>query len=233
MAGENESKTSIQDIAKSLLVAADEKPADALEENESPAEGREETTQDDLTTDDLADEDSEDQGQDEAEAEAESEAEEDTDEAEDDQTIIDIRDEDVIDVMIDGKLEQRTIGELKKAISGEGAIEKRLQEATELRKTAHAERTTILEKLAEQERIVANSLAALDDTVFKAVIPAPDPKMKDTNPAAYLRHKEAYDEDQKRIANAKRSVQAKVREFGEQRAARLKEYGAAASKEIA
>jgi hypothetical protein len=232
MAGEI-SKTSVEDIAKTLL----QMPVEDVVEDDSPVEGSE---VDDLTTDETADEAGQDQETTEVEevpyegeSETEDEADDEAEVGEEAQTYVDIRDDDEIEVMIDGQLETRTIADLKKAVSGEGAIEKRLQEATEARKTAHAERTTMLEALAEQERLVANSFAALDETVFKAVIPPPNPKMKDTNPAAYLRHKEAYDEDQKRISDAKRAVQSKVQELAAQRQVRLKEYGDAAAQQIA
>lgn len=231
MAGEP-SKTSLVDIAASLLSANTEEATNPIVEEKA----------DDLTTDETADDagqvqDTTDQDEvpPEGESESESEDEADVEELDDTsaQTVIDIRDEDEIDVMIDGQLVTRTIADLKKAVSGEGAIEKRLQEATETRKTAHAERTAVLEALAEQERVVTNAFAALDDKVFAPVIPAPNPSMRDTNPAGYLRHKEAYDEDQKRIADAKKAVQSKVQELATQRQARLKEYGEAAAKQIA
>lgn len=255
MAGENQeegSKTSVQDIAAMLLKkpsAETERPDDTDQDDQddqSPTQGSEE---DDLETDaNDADDQSPTQGTQEGDEQSEQDQTEPDDastedEAEDgeaDETtedgqpqILDVTDDDLIDVMIDGKLEQRTLGELKKAIAGEGAIEKRLQEATEARKTAHAERTSILEALADQERVVVTALQALDDTVFKPVIPAPDPKLKDKNPALYLRHKEAYDEDQKRIAEGKKAAQDKVADLLKQRQQRLKEYGEAAAPVIA
>jgi hypothetical protein len=226
MAGEESKTSSVEDIAKMLLTPTDGQAAPVVEDEEddnSPAEG---TIEEDLTTDadeneqeqeDIADED----GDDQLEADDDPEPE-----------VIDIRDEDTIDVMIDGKLEQRTVGELKKALSLAGATDKRLHEATEIRKAAIAERTTALEQLAAQERIVAQSLTSLEDTLFKAVIPAPPAALK-SNPAAYLRHKEAYDEDQARIATARKAVTDKVSELAQQRQVRLKEYGEAAAAQIA
>jgi hypothetical protein len=240
MAGE-ESKTSVADIAKMLLTPAGQADGSlTAEEENSPAEGTisDDTEETDLTTDDAYDDtdagadDAGDQEQDDGEVSDETTDEEEDAGADSEPAIIDIRDDDLIDVMIDGKLETKTIGELKKAISLSGATEKRLHEATEIRKTAMAERTTALETLAAQERIVAAAFSSLEDTLFKAVIPAPDPKMKATNPAAYLRHKEAYDEDQARIATAKKAVQDKVTELATQRQTRLKEYGETAAQQI-
>ena len=251
MAGETQeegSKTSVQDIAAMLLKkpsAETERPDDTDQDDKSPTQGSEE---DDLDTDATQEDDQsptegsddEDQGEQDQTEPDDASTEEEAEDGEADETtedgqpqILDVTDDDLIDVMIDGKLEQRTLGELKKAIAGEGAIEKRLQEATEVRKTAHAERTSILEALADQERVVVTALQALDDTVFKPVIPAPDPKLKDKNPALYLRHKEAYDEDQKRIAEGKKAAQDKVADLLKQRQQRLKEYGEAAAPAIA
>lgn len=211
------SKTSIADIALSLLKPAAEQAEDTLDdvtevEQELPPEGNDADETDDTTEEAL------DESEDTADAEP---------------TFIDINDDDVIDVMIDGVLEQRTIGDLKKALSGEGAIEKRLQEATETRKTAHAERTVMLETLAANESIFATALSTLDSNLFKGVIPAPDERMRNTNPDVYLRHKEAYDADQQRINAAKAAIAANVKAISAQRDARLKEYGKEAATRIA
>lgn len=221
------SKTSIADIAASLLVAkAEQSPAEGsaddedgdFEEDQSPAEGTEQSETDDQ----------QDQVEEEG-VEEDAEADEDSEEAGE---AITIDDEDLIEVVVDGKVEQWTIADLKKAASGEGAIERRLQEATELRKTAHAERTTMLEKLYGQEQVIAKAVADVGETLYKPLIPAPDESMKSKNPAAYLRHKDAYDADQARIAAAKKAVEDKVAELNAQRVERLKEYGAAAAVEI-
>jgi hypothetical protein len=142
----------------------------------------------------------------------------------------DVSDDDVLTVVVDGEEREVTIGELKKAHSLGGATEKRLQEATELRKTAHAERTQMLEKLAEEERTLAEALSSLDEQVFKPVIPAPNEAMKRTNPEQYLRHRDAYDADQKRIADAKKAVQDRINTIAKTRQDRLKAYADDAGK---
>lgn len=229
-----ESKTSVADIASMLLKPVAPTVNDEADE-QSPGEGT--TDETDLDTDVTEGDDPEEQDQDDLDQSSEDEDEdEDADDKPDEDgqpQIIDVQDDDLIDVMIDGKLEQRTLGELKKAIAGEGAIEKRLQEATEVRKTAHAERTAILEELADQERLVAQALTSLDENVFKAFIPAPDPRLKDADPKRYLRHKEAYDEDQKRIAEGKKVIETQVAALAAQRQKRLEEYGKAAAPVIA
>jgi len=232
MPGE-ESKTSVSDIAQMLLKPTAQPDMSAeTDEDQSPDAGDLVT---DLTTDDVAaevEEAAEVDGQEQESEGTEEETEQADEEDEEASGYIDIRDDDVIEVMIDGKLETRTIGELKKAISFEGAIEKRLQEATETRKAAIAERTTALENLATQERIIASAFNAVEADLFKPVIPAPPAELKAKNPGAYLRHMEAYNEDQARIAHAKKAVQAKIEEFATQRNERLKEYAQVAGQQI-
>jgi len=169
---------------------------------------------------------------DDAEAAAEPDDEEvveDEDEGKEDEDgeaeYLDIRDDDLITVMVDGEEQEVSIGDLKKAHSGEGAIEKRLQEATELRKTAHAERTSVLEKLADNERVILETISSLDESVFKAIVPPPNEADIEKDPAKYVRHKKAYEEDQKRISEAKRAVEDKKAALERQRLDRLTEYG--------
>jgi len=154
------------------------------------------------------------------------------DESDDEPEYLDIRDDDIITVMVDGQEQELTIGELKKAHSLGGATEKRLQEATELRKTAHAERTQMLEKLADQERLLTQALTDLDDSVFTPVISAPPQELRRSNPDQYLRHQEAYQEDQKRIANAKKAIEGKLEALNKQRTERLQAYAREAGKII-
>ena len=214
--------SSLEDIAALLI-----KPANSPEQGTDDVDDQTPATEEDLDADDQEVDQDE---ADDTEGDGSVTADEDDN---DGVQYIDINDDDVLEVMVDGKLETRTIAELKKAASGEGAIERRLQEATETRKTAHAERTTILEKLAENEQMLVTALTSLDASVFVGVIPAPNESLKTSNPAQYLRHKEAYDADQLRIANAKNAINTKIAELDAQRNARLQEYGKEAAATIA
>lgn len=162
----------------------------------------------------------------------EDEQSDDQDADDDGSDYFDINDDDLLTVMVDGEEREVSIGDLKKAHSLGGATEKRLQEATEARKAAHAERTQQLEKLATYERELTEALSNLDESVFASVIPAPDENLRRSNPERYLVHKEAYEQDQQRIADAKQAVQGKLKEIQEARNERLKEYSEAAGKVI-
>lgn len=145
---------------------------------------------------------------------------------------LDIDDGDLITVMVDDEEQEVSIGDLKKAFSGEGAIEKRLQQVTETRNRAMSEHTQALEKLAADERNLTSALDSLDDNLFKGVIPPPSDDLRHSNPDQYLRHKEAYDNDQRRIAEAKKTIDDKRAEIENQRNERLQEYAQKAAEVI-
>jgi hypothetical protein len=215
-----------------------------LIQQNSPKEGSEEPSGDtseeeggeeeDLTTDDQGDdgddtEDDDDQdGGDSAEDDADDEAEDD-----DEPEFVEIRDDDIVEVMVDGEIQEWTIEELKKAASGEGAIDKRLQEATELRKTAHAERTTMLETLYANETLFNAAVQAIESEMYSEMVKKPSAELKAKDPNRYLRHLDAYEADQERIGKIKTTLQAKVKELQKARADRLEAYGADAAKQLA
>jgi len=212
------------DIAAMLVASTKEPPVDDPQDEEAPEEVLEE-------------EQSPSGGDDQDELPPEAEASEDDDEAgdehDDEIEYLDLDDATLIDVVVDGEEREVSIGELKKAFSGEGAIEKRLQEATELRKTAHAERTSALEKLHADELAIRQVFDGLDESLFKEVIPAPTAKLKAENPEQYIRHLDAYNQDQARIAAAKKYFDEKKVALEKQRSQRLEEYGKVAAQVIA
>lgn len=225
---------SLAEVAATLITGTDD--AQASEETDENQEA-------DLDVSDGTEEEDPTGGDNDEETTSELEEDEGNDEQEDDQSTgededdvdpeyFDINDDDLISVMVDGEEQEVSIGDLKKAHSLSGATEKRLQEATELRKTAHAERTQMLEKLAEEERVLTETLSGLDDSVFAPVIPEPTAELRRSNPEQYLRHKEAYDADQTRISDAKNAVQTRLDEIKQTRADRLAEYSKAAGQVI-
>ena len=125
---------------------------------------------------------------------------------------------------VDDQEVEVSIGELKKTYSGEGAIEKRLQEATETRKQAHADATMLMERLAQDQAALETALDGLDDNLYQAVIPPPPAELKKSNPERYLQHKEAYDQDQERIAKAKQALEKALNDTKQQREERRQEY---------
>lgn len=235
-------KTSTADIAATLLNPAkpgdedDNLDGDQVDKNASDADEDDDfDTQDDqspgggdddkdvVETDDDLDEDDDESGDEDT----------DDDEADDEIDYLDIDDDDIINVTVDDEEQEVSIRDLKRAYSGEGAIEKRLQEATEIRKEAHARTTQTLENLAAQERELQQALEGLDDNLFKGIIPPPDDRMRQTDPERYMRHKDAYDQDQQRIADAKKVIEDKKGEISQQRQQRLDEYAKEAGAVIA
>lgn len=218
---------SVADIAATLL----SKPA----QEQVPTGEDLDTDTDELEGDEVGSDEGEEDGQgpDDLDQDEGDEQEEDEPTDEDDEAdYLDIRDDDLITVVVDGEEQEVSIGALKKAFSGEGAIDKRLQEATELRKAANAERVQMLEQLAAQQRTLEEALTSLDGTVFAPVIPEPSQQLRRSNPEQYLRHKEAYDADQKRIATAKKAVQDKITQLSGERDQRLAEFARQASQII-
>lgn len=221
-------KLSLADVAATLIqtpdAAADNEEADVeevSEDQETPTGGESDDT--DEVVDETPDE-PDDESTDEGDEQEGDDEQPDDEDADDEPEHFEISDDDLLTVMVDGEEQEISIGDLKKAHSLSGATEKRLQEATETRKAAHAERTQMLEKLADQERMLTQALSDLDDSVFQPVISEPPAELRKTNPAQYLRHKEAYDEDQKRIKAAKDAINTKLDSIQKQRAERLEAY---------
>ena len=191
---------------------------DLLEDAEPDAEDTSDDMSDDFDADDF-DEPENDAEDDEEPAEAEE--------------YLDIQDDDLITVMVDGEKQEVTISDLKAAYAGEGAIQKRLQEATEARKHYLSLNRQLSEKLFADEQIAASALASLDETTFKPLVSKPLASLRQTDPGRYLKHLEAYEADQQRIAHAKEAVQTKIKELQDQRTQRLNQYAMEAGRVIA
>lgn len=224
-------------IAETLVTLPEEQDSEEISADAENADSDQEGVEASGDTADEAEEvPSEGDLNDEAEEEtleAESDAEEeDLEESEEEPEYLDIEDDVEIEIMVDGELETRTLGELKKLASGEGAIEKRLEEATTLRKESHSHATQMLEYLGAQDALYKEALDNLDSTVYAEFIPAPDEKLQDTNPAAYIKHKKAYDSDQKRIKNAKQAIERKIKELNDARQERLQQYAQASAQRV-
>lgn len=221
------------DIAATLLQGetpktgeASQKEVNAVIQSDATDEQDQEQDNEDQSPDGGQEFEEEDDASDEDDQQVETE----DDEVEEDETggdetdYLDVRDDDLISVTVDGEEQEVSIGDLKRSFSGEGAIEKRLQDATETRKAAHAEATQKLEALTAQEQSLAQALDGLDDNLFKEFIPKPDENLRQSNPDRYLKHKEAYDQDQQRIQEARNMIEGKKKELEQQRQERLKQY---------
>ena len=94
-----------------------------------------------------------------------------------------------ITVKVDGEEVAVTLEDLKRSYSGQGKIQKGMQEAAEIRKQAMAE--------AQQANAIAQRLAATYQKVqeqgFIAPPKEPDPQMLDDDPIGYMQAKRDYD----------------------------------------
>lgn len=187
----------------------DDDPSEVEEiEPDSPSKGNDEPDPED--TGDEEDEEDDDAGDDEEQPEEDDEG--DDEDQPDKEAHLDVTDEDLIEVMIDGEVTYKTVGEAKKALSGEGAIEKRLQDATELRKTAKKEADDALKDLNRQRESLLGAYQQLQDLVFAPAVREPDPRLKETDPQRYIIQRDEYQQDQMRIQQGKAFMQQKVNE---------------------
>lgn len=167
-----------------------------------------------------------DEGAEEAEAEAaqaaEDEATEDATEDEDaDDTeehpdfpeLTEIGDDTVFSVTVDGEETEVTLADLKKAYSGEGAIAKRLQDATEAKKAVEAERQQIRQELDTGRQKLVQAFKTFDAMMFQPSIAKPDPSLQKTDPQQYLIQMENYREDQSRLQARRSQVQGAMQQY--------------------
>jgi hypothetical protein len=131
---------------------------------------------------------------------AESDAEDDTDEEDDnssDETDETTEEDDGneaqqrITVKVDGKEVDVTLDDLKRSYSGQGKIQKGMQDAAEMRKQAEVVYHNLQ---AEQQRFLQN-VQALQQEGLKSPPKAPDYAMLETDPIGYMQDKAAYDND--------------------------------------
>lgn len=184
----------------------------------------EDTSEDDLFSDDGLDDEDNPDAIDEEDLDADDTSDEedsDEDEAEqegddDDLDYLDISDEDLIEVKIDGEVVYRTVEDAKKALSGEGAIEKRLKEATVTRKKAVASYEAGLTELETSRQHIIDGLTAIEEVAFAAMVPPPNEAIRQTNPGQYLQQLDRFRADQKRISDLRDALAENVGKLREQ-----------------
>lgn len=120
---------------------------------------------------------------------------------------VDIRDTDVIEVMVDGELTEFSIADAKKALSGEGAIDKRLKDATEARKKAQADHSLLLEQFSQTHATNTKLLSDLHGIMFKPSVAKPDASLRQRDANAYLRQMDAYEADQSRVSEGQGALE--------------------------
>ena len=167
--GDNEEDDTILDDA-----GASAAPSEEDEDDDTNDEDTQQADDDPLSN--LFDED----GQDDADHERDVDGEEDGFDASK------LGDDAMLSVTVDGEEVAVSLGDLKRRYAGEGAIERRLQVATEARNKA-------LEDYNKSTELVKGIMERLGQNLFRRTIPAPDESLRRTNPTKYLLDKEQYD----------------------------------------
>ena len=160
-------------------------PADDTDDNTLSSEDGEEDTSSTKTEDDNAEDDvlggdlfSEDDADEDRDGEGESDAL-DTSKLGDDVEL---------SVTVDGEEKKVTLGELKRRYAGEGAIEKRLQVATETRNQAVTDYT-------KMQQLSATVLEKFGQFLFRRTVEPPPEALLTQNPTEYIRRKELYEKE--------------------------------------
>jgi len=134
-----------------------------------------------------------------------------------------LTDDTVLAVTVDGTTKEVTLADLKKAYSGEGAIEKRLQDATLQRKAAESERQKVQQELQEGRDRLVQAFRSFDHLMFQPRVPKPDPQLQQSNPQQYLLQMEQYRQDQDQLGSRRQQVQRALEQYEGQKAQELQE----------
>jgi hypothetical protein len=94
----------------------------------------------------------------------------------------------LVSVTVDGAEETVTLADLKRRYAGEGAIDRRLQEATEAR-------TATVKTYETGKQIIETTLKEFGAAMFNRTVPAPDEGLRQSDPTRYLLQRDAYDRE--------------------------------------
>lgn len=210
---------SLDEVAASLLVNPNEKPVaketvDNSEENTENAKATSDEVSDEAVNETSTDKETAEESAEDTEAENEEDL--DADEFE-------------IDVVVDGEEKKVKLKDLKANYSGNGAIEKRLQEASEVRNQALEHGKRLYVALNEE----ATRLAKLDEIIAKVAEPEINwEELKRTNLPKYLLERDRQREAQERREVVQRE-QARVKKEQERlQQLAQQEYAASEAKKL-
>ena len=139
-------------------------------------------------------------------------------------TEVSLNDDDIIEVMVDGKVEDVAFGDLHKSYSHQKGAADRFRRANELLQTAIAVQTPTLSTLAGHEAVLSEMLKSVKEGAVVAIIDPPSEELKNADPNRYIQHIDAYTLDQKRIKDAHDLMDTTINDLAVLRADRLKEY---------
>ncbi len=139
----------------------------------------------------------------------------------DEEPYLDVTDEDLIEVKVDGEVVYRSIADAKKALSGEGAIEKRLKDATLAKQSAMAEQADGIRALEAERTQLLDMVNQLDAHIFQPSVQMPTNEMRQQDPNMYLQELDAYNADQARIRQARSQLSQNIDKQKQERAANM------------
>lgn len=120
---------------------------------------------------------------------------------------LDVTDEDLIEVKIDGEVTYRTLGEAKKALSGEGAVEKRLKEVTTLRNELYRAQQSGTAELEDRRNQLFTVVQHLEQFLSTPSVPKPDEQLRFNDPQAYLQQLDLYNAEVGRLSQVRAQLQ--------------------------
>lgn len=141
----------------------------------------------------------------------------------DDDQPYELTDDTVFAVTVDGEQQEVTLADLKKAYAGEGAIAKRLQEATEARKAVDAEKAQVEQQLSQGREKLIKAFQTFDAMMFAPSVKPPDPQLAQTDPQKYLLQKEQYRDEQTQLQQRRQQVYAAMQKYEQQEQQKLLE----------
>jgi hypothetical protein len=211
-AGQPTGKMSMDDIAASMIVSADPE-----KEEETTADAADDSEEDQVATS-------------ESDADSDATATDDADNDDDENfETFQLTDDTLIPVTVDGEGREVTLADLKRAYSGEGAIEKRLQVATETKKQAESLKVQVEQELNSGRQNLVKAFTAFESLMFQSQVPQPNPALQQTNPTQYLIQLENWRAEQGELQEKRSKVQQAVSLFQQQEAEQLNQMKANAA----
>lgn len=134
-------------------------------------------------------------------------------------------DDEVYRVKVDGEEREVTLADLKRSFSMEGAIDKRLQEATESRNAARTEAEQYVADVRAMHERLAHVYETYNQVMFAPRYERPDPNMLQSDPIGYQQQMAYWQQDQERLnmerGQMEQTLQHAQAVFEQERNARL------------
>lgn len=143
-----------------------------------------------------------------------------------------LTDDTLVSVTVDGEAKEVTLADLKRAYSGEGAIEKRLQIATETKKQAENLKVQVEQELNTGRQNLVKAFAAFESLMFQPQVSPPDPALQQSNPTQYLLQMERWRTEQATLQAKREKVQQAVSLYQQQEAQRTQQMKQEAAQKL-